>query len=56
MTVSAIREGLTEKGFPAEHIHTVASLDEAMAVLRQLAQPGDTVMFENDLPDNYSES
>ncbi len=51
-----IREGLTEKGFSAERIHTVASLDEAMAVLRQLAQPGDTVMFENDLPDNYSES
>ena len=50
-----IREGLAEGGFPEQAVHTVASLDEAMAVLRGLARPGDTVMFENDLPDNYTE-
>jgi hypothetical protein len=24
-------------------------------LLRQIVKPGDTVLFENDLPDNYSE-
>ena len=50
-----IREGLLSKGFPEEHIHTVASLTEAAGLMRRLAGPGDTVLFENDLPDNYSE-
>lgn len=51
-----IREGLTAKGFPEADIHTVASLTEAAAQMRALARPGDTVLFENDLPDNYSET
>ncbi len=51
-----IREGLTAKGFPEENIHTVASLDEAAARMRGIARAGDTVLFENDLPDNYSET
>ena len=51
-----IREGLLSKGFPAENIRTVASLQEAAQVMRGIARPGDTVMFENDLPDNYSET
>ena len=50
-----IHEGLTEAGFPPEHIHTVGSLDEAAALLRTLGRPGDVALFENDLPDNYSE-
>ena len=51
-----IREGLLSRGFPEEHIHTVNCLNEAAALMRQLAKPGDTVLFENDLPDNYSET
>ena len=51
-----IREGLLSRGFPEENIHTVNSLNEAAALMRQLAKPGDTVLFENDLPDNYSET
>ena len=50
-----IREGLLSRGFPEEAIHTVASLSEAADLMRQLAGPGDTVLFENDLPDNYTE-
>ncbi|NLD84166.1 MAG: UDP-N-acetylmuramoyl-tripeptide--D-alanyl-D-alanine ligase [Clostridiales bacterium] len=50
-----IRKGLMEKGFPEEKIHTVASLEEAVAVVNGLIRPGDTVMYENDLPDHYSE-
>jgi UDP-N-acetylmuramoyl-tripeptide--D-alanyl-D-alanine ligase len=51
-----IRDGLKEKGFPEEKIHTVGSLEEAVAVVNGLIGPGDTVMYENDLPDHYSES
>lgn len=50
-----IRDGLMEAGFPEENIHSVASLEEAAALLRQLGRPGDVALFENDLPDNYSE-
>ena len=50
-----IRQGLTEAGFPAENIHVVSSLDEAIAFNRQQLRPGDVVMYENDLPDHYSE-
>ena len=50
-----IAEGLRSAGFPEEQLHVVSSLDEAAALLRQLGRAGDTVLFENDLPDNYSE-
>ncbi len=52
---SPIAEGLAAKGFDTENIHTYNTLDEAVAALKSLAQPGDTVMYENDLPDSYSE-
>jgi UDP-N-acetylmuramoyl-tripeptide--D-alanyl-D-alanine ligase len=48
-----IFEGLKEKKFPEENIFVVADLDEATKVLQTLLQPGDVVLFENDLPDNY---
>ena len=51
-----IREGLRGRGFPEAAIHTVNSLNEAADLMRRLAKPGDTVLFENDLPDNYSET
>ncbi len=50
-----IADGLKEAGFPAENIHPVRSLDEAAALLRQMGRPGDVALFENDLPDHYSE-
>ena len=50
-----IAEGLVEAGFPEGKVHQVASLNEATALLAKLGLPGDTVLFENDLPDNYSE-
>ena len=52
---SPIREGLISKGLPEENIHTVRSLQEAADVLGRMERSGDTVLFENDLPDNYSE-
>ncbi|MBE5804601.1 MAG: UDP-N-acetylmuramoyl-tripeptide--D-alanyl-D-alanine ligase [Clostridiales bacterium] len=50
-----IADGLKEAGFAAENIRPVKSLDEAAALLRQIGRPGDVALFENDLPDNYSE-
>lgn len=49
-----ILEGLREKGF--EHVRQVKDLNEATALLARIGRAGDTVLFENDLPDNYSEA
>ena len=51
----AIADGLKGAGFPEEMIRIVSSLEEASSLLQKLAGSGDTVLFENDLPDNYSE-
>ncbi|MBQ4265938.1 MAG: UDP-N-acetylmuramoyl-tripeptide--D-alanyl-D-alanine ligase [Clostridia bacterium] len=50
-----IVDGLLEKGFPQENIHVVGSLEESTKVLHAMMQSGDVVLYENDLPDNYSE-
>ena len=51
----AIAEGLKENGFSDKNIHITDSLDEAASYMRTIVKPGDTVLFENDLPDNYTE-
>ena len=50
-----IVDGLKAKGFPEDKIHVVSSLDESTKVLHAMMQAGDVVLYENDLPDNYSE-
>lgn len=47
--------GLQESGFSPEHIHVVNTLEEVTATLAQIANPGDVVLFANDLPDTYLE-
>ena len=51
----AIRNGLQEKGFPEAAVRIVSSLTEATEILKEISGAGDTVLFENDLPDNYTE-
>ena len=51
-----IAKGLKEAGFLEENLHVVSNLEEASALLRQIGRPGDVALFENDLPDNYSEA
>lgn len=51
-----IAEGLRNEKFPEENLHIVSSLEEASELLQQLGRAGDVAMFENDLPDNYSET
>ncbi len=50
-----IVDGLKEAGFNAGNICVVNDLDTARQVMGKLVKPGDTVLFENDLPDNYNE-
>ncbi|ATY85373.1 UDP-N-acetylmuramoyl-tripeptide--D-alanyl-D-alanine ligase [Kyrpidia spormannii] len=49
-----IAAGLLDGGLPRDRVSVVTSLEEATAVLQQLLRPGDAVLFENDLPDNYT--
>lgn len=50
-----IRRGLAGKGFDPENIHVFISLREARAYLDTIRLPGDVILYENDLPDQYSE-
>jgi pimeloyl-ACP methyl ester carboxylesterase len=50
-----ILAGLREGEFPAERTHVVRDLGEATARLGTLVQPGDVILFENDLPDQYDD-
>ncbi len=50
--IEKIKEGL--EGFKGE-LYVVDTLDEATKILNQITYPGDVVLFENDLPDNYNE-
>jgi UDP-N-acetylmuramoyl-tripeptide--D-alanyl-D-alanine ligase len=49
----AILAGLAEAGFPAENTHAVAPFDQATAKVRELTRAGDTILYENDLPDTF---
>lgn len=53
---TAIAEGLRDNHFPEDRILVVQSLEEATKRMKSIVRSGDTVLFENDLPDNYTES
>lgn len=49
----AIVSGLREAGFPEEKIYRAADFTDASAHLKQIVRTGDTVLYENDLPDTF---
>ena len=49
----ALTEGIGSSTLPDENLHIVDSFSEAQKVLNGLIQPGDTVLYENDLPDSF---
>ena len=49
----AIVKGIQEEGFPEDNLHQVGSFAEAQQVLAGIMKPGDTVLYENDLPDTF---
>lgn len=50
-----IREGIRATGFNTENVRTARSLYEANRMMQDFAQPGDVVLYENDLPDSFDE-
>lgn len=50
-----IVEGLRSKKFDEMNLFVVNDLNEATVQLGKLTKPGDVILFENDLPDNYNE-
>ncbi len=50
----AISSGLVFAGFDENKIIQAASLNQAVELLSKIVKDGDVVLFENDLPDNYS--
>lgn len=50
-----IQDGLKAKRFPAEQWKVLGSFFEAQNFLKTYLQPGDVVLYENDLPDQYNE-
>ncbi len=51
----AIAEGMMEAGAASHQIVALNSLSEATEYLATAAAKGDTILFENDLPDHYNE-
>ncbi len=50
----AILDGINSNGtLPAERIQTPDTFSQAQALLSNIAQCGDTVLYENDLPDTF---
>ena len=49
----AIKSGIDEGGLPEDKYFLADSLNHAHARLAQILRPGDVVLYENDLPDNF---
>ncbi|MEX1054712.1 MAG: UDP-N-acetylmuramoyl-tripeptide--D-alanyl-D-alanine ligase, partial [Rhodothermales bacterium] len=50
-----IQEGLASSGYPESQIKVMPSLFAAQDFLKSYLRPGDVVLYENDLPDQYGE-
>lgn len=50
---NAILAGIAGGQIKEENIHAVDSFNEAQALLQRIAVQGDTVLYENDLPDTF---
>lgn len=50
-----IQDGLNAAGFPQDRLKIFNSLFDAQSFLKGYLRPGDTVLYENDLPDQYNE-
>lgn len=51
--IKSIRNGLLEGGFDERNIWTVPTFKEGMVRLDDYTESGDTILLENDLPDQY---
>ncbi|MBN2732497.1 MAG: UDP-N-acetylmuramoyl-tripeptide--D-alanyl-D-alanine ligase [Balneolaceae bacterium] len=51
----AIQEGIRQTSFPEEQLKIAESLFKANELVEDYVQPGDIVLYENDLPDSFNE-
>ena len=49
----AIKDGLSSENFMEENIYQAPTLNSAKTLLSEFIKSGDSILFENDLPDNY---
>jgi len=49
----AILKGIKSNEMPEENVHPVNTFNDAQALLATIAMVGDTVLYENDLPDTF---
>jgi len=50
-----MQEALSQANYPMDQMYVAADLDDARGYLATVVAAGDTVLFENDLPDTYNE-
>ena len=50
----ALSSGLIFGGFDESHILRSGNIAQAVSLISKITDPGDVVLFENDLPDNYA--
>jgi len=50
---AAIQEGLRSRQFPDDRLKVFPTLFDAQDFLKSYLRPGDVVLYENDLPDQY---
>jgi UDP-N-acetylmuramoyl-tripeptide--D-alanyl-D-alanine ligase len=50
-----IQDGLRRGGFPEESLRIIKDLSETQSIFQKMLRPGDVILFENDLPDLYTE-
>lgn len=49
----AIVDGIKEAGFNTDNLYEVATFNDAQTVLGRMLAKGDTILYENDLPDTF---
>jgi len=50
---TAINDGLQSQGFAEDNIYFAKTLNDAKGIYSGILKPGDVLLIENDLPDNY---
>jgi len=50
-----LQAALNDQQFPQENIYVASCFNDAFKYWQSIKQPGDVVLLENDLPDNYNE-
>ena len=49
----SIKQGLLDGGFSADKIYSSDSVADVQKLIKEVIQPNDVILWENDLPDNY---